>query len=362
MNSCLVVIQNLTRSGSPQTFLHIIKVLKENGFVVDAFVYAVRNKDADLYFLEQYKKVCRNIFFGKMKLNGLFYKFFPFVKFLNIKKVIKEYQYQLVISNNIYFIADCSAHRKKIKTSKLVFYALGNVNIKSKFAVIRKKEKYVRKFIKYIDAYIALSTVAIPKDNIAPAGKTYMLMDYPDEYYPKLEKRPIINKVVLGQIGYYCSNKNQLFSLNVVKKLAEMGIDVSLMLVGYKSIEEPTYQEMILSYITRNNLTGKVVMLPSDFDKKQLFTSIDILLLPSLHEGLALSLMEAQFSNIKCIASSNVPRDVDFGLCSFLQLEPLEWSKEILKTIGKAPRLPNRIYGKNEFETKFRSILKEIFE
>ncbi len=360
MNSCLIVIQNLTRSGSPQTFLHVIEVLRKKGFLVDVFVYAVRNKNADLYFYNEYKKICRNIFVGKMKLNGLSYKFFPFLKFFNIKSTIKKNGYNIVISNNIYFMADCSAHKNKLKKQKLIYYALGNVNIQSKFALIRKKEVFVRKYIKGVDAYIALSSLAIPNDDIAPKGKVYTLMDYPNEYFPDVVKKPNNDEIVLGQIGYYCSNKNQLFSLSVLKELIENGQSARLLLVGFKLSEEPRYYDEMVEFIDKHNLTSAVTFLPSDYSKKMLFEQIHILLLPSLFEGLSITLLEAQFSNTYCIASDSVPRDVNFGLCTFSKLKREEWLKNINDIRNKNIVRPSHIYGKDEFENSLSLIIDGV--
>ena len=361
MNSCLIVIQNLTRSGSPQTFLHVIKALKEKGFIVDAFVYAVRDDKVDLYFYEQYKEVCRNIFISRMRLNGLSYKMFPLTKFGNIKKTIKKNQYDLIISNNIYFMADCSKHKNKLKYPKLIYYALGNVNIKSKHIIIRKKEKYIRKYIKGIDAYIALSSIAVPVDDIVPEGRLYSLMDYPDVYYPNITKKPAENEIVLGQIGYYCHNKNQLFSLEVLKELISRGEQARLLFVGFKLSEEPQYFDEMQKFIKKNCLSSFVTFLPSDYDKKDLFEQIHALLLPSLHEGLAIALMEAQFSNTYCVASNNVPVDVDFGLCSFSKLELETWLERVLavKTMGSFK--PHKIYQKQDFQRIFDIIITDVF-
>ncbi len=360
MNSCLIVIQNLTRSGSPQTFLHVIEVLNKRGFVVDAFVYAVRDKATDLYFYDKYKKACRNVFFQKMKLNGISYKLFPFTKFNKIKRAIRKNRYNLVISNNIYFMADCSAHKRKVNNAKLIFYALGNVNIQSKFAIIRRKERFVRQFIKGVDAYVAISSVAIPKDNIAPKDRLYILMDYPDNAFPEIVKTPIHDEIVLGQIGYYCLNKNQLFSLSLLKELLDRGLKARLVFIGFKLSEEPKYYDEMKEFINKFNLNHAVTLLSSDYDKKLFFENIHILLMPSYHEGLPITLLEAQLSNTYCLISDSITRDADFGLCSFSKLNKEDWINDILTIKEKKDFKPSRFYGSKEFLNSFSLVIDDV--
>lgn len=362
LNRCLIAIQNLTKSGSPQTFLHVIELLKKKGFVVDVFVYAIRDKKIDLYFYDEYKKVCNNIFVSHLKLNGLSYKLFPFTKFRKIKKVIKTNNYNFVLSNNIYLVACCSANQSKLNNPKLIYYALGNVNIKSKFAIIQKKENYVRKFIKNIDAYIALSSVAIPNDGIAPKDRVYKVMDYPNEFFPSIKRKPIQDEIIMGQIGYYCSNKNQLFSLAVLKKLIDCGQKARLMFIGFKLSEEPRYFDEMMSFIEKNNLSQYVTFLPADYNKKDFFEHINVLLLPSLYEGLSITLLEAQFSNVFCVASEFVPKDVDFGLCHFSELRIGEWATTIVNIKNNNKSKPIRRYEKQDFERAFSNIIDDVMK
>ena len=358
MKKCLIVIQNLTKSGSPQTFLHVIDVLRMKGFNVDVFVFSVINETTDLALLEAYKKVCNQIFFDRINMNGLVYKLYPLLLFKRIKKTVSVGEYDLLFTNNIYVSAFFA--KKKHKNFKVAYYALGNANLKSHYYLLRKKDKWIKKLACRVDAYIALSSVAIFDEYQIDSAKLHMLMDYPECYFPFLKKKnsPILR---LGQIGYFCQNKNQLFSLKLANLLKEDHINVRLSFIGYQSSEEPLYLENLKNQVSELKLDKEVVFLPHDYDKKEFFENIDIFLLPSLHEGLSLALMESQFSNVFSIASDTVPADVDFGLLKRLPLNVNCWKDEIKKQEYLNLKKPKHIYTKDDFNKKLTEIINSLF-
>ncbi|WP_396128562.1 glycosyltransferase [Exiguobacterium mexicanum] len=131
------------------------------------------------------------------------------------------------------------------------------------------------------------------------------------------------------QIGYYASNKNQIFSLSLLKKLIENGYSVHLNFIGY--INEKNYFEEMKEYIDKKNLNDYVSFLPHDYDKQKIFSDTSVLLLPSHQEGLGIVLLEAQAAGVKCIASSNVSSDANLGLCQFVSLKSKDlWIEKII--------------------------------
>ena len=185
-------------------------------------------------------------------------------------------------------------------------------------------------------------------------------MDYPNEYFPSIQK-DLHGGIILGQIGYYCDNKNQLFTLEILNDLVRNGKNARIYFIGYPSSEEPQYIGRMREYIHKNNLESHIKFLPSNFSKEQFFKKIDMLLLPSIHEGLSLTLMEAQFSNIFCLASSGVPKDVNFGLCKFIELRKEFWIDAIESFNDLGQLKPIRIYKKEEFEETLMSVIHQIF-
>ena len=62
--------------------------------------------------------------------------------------------------------------------------------------------------------------------------------------------------------------------------------------------------------------------------------NIDLILMPSLYEGVPVSLIEAQAAGVPAIISENISRDVDMelGLLNFVTIDSeKQWLEEILK-------------------------------
>lgn len=359
MKSCLVVIQNLTKSGSPQTFLHVIEALKKEGFVVDTYAYSVFDDKADLAMLKAYQDVCRNIYFNKINGNSLLYRFFPFLLLSSIKKLIKKGQYDMFLTNNFYISAYVA--KKEYGKIKNVYYSLGNVNQKSKYWIFRRKDIYIKKLVTKVDAYIGISNLAFFDDIEVDSNKKFVLMDSPNNYYPNIVKDNN-RDLTIGQIGYFSENKNQLFTIELFNKVKECFPNATLLFVGYQSSDEPNYIEEVKKRVADLGLSNSVSFLPPNYDKEALFKQIDVLLLPSFLEGLPISLMEAQFSNTPCIASEFISSDADFGLLKRLPLNTDEWLKEIRNTDYKIPRRPKYIYTSEEFEKRIKYIIDYVFK
>jgi glycosyltransferase involved in cell wall biosynthesis len=147
--------------------------------------------------------------------------------------------------------------------------------------------------------------------------------------YRSIDKLKNTNTIRLLQLGYFCRNKNQMFSLRLLKQMTDKGRSVHLNLMGFE--QEMEYVKQMKEFINEFNLEQYVSFIPHDAEKKKVFAQTDIMLLPSFSEGLPLVLLEAQSARIKCIVSDTVPRDGNVGLCQFLGLGNIDaWEKEVL--------------------------------
>ena len=121
------------------------------------------------------------------------------------------------------------------------------------------------------------------------------------------------------QIGTYSHRKNQVFSVNILKALADKGIKAHLTFIGFP-LDEPDYIKDIEAAVKDNGLTGSVTFLPKDADVPKLLSESDYMLIPSLREGLPNVALEAQAMGVPCFISDTVNPETDCGLCEFLPL------------------------------------------
>ena len=133
----------------------------------------------------------------------------------------------------------------------------------------------------------------------------------------------------LVQVGYFCDNKNQRFTLEVFRALAAARPDARLSFVG---AAEGAYGEALRAAIRESGLEKRVTLLPPDADIPALLNRSTLLLLPSKAEGFGMALVEAQAVGLPCYASDAVPREADLGGVRYLPLSdgPDAWAKTIL--------------------------------
>lgn len=139
-------------------------------------------------------------------------------------------------------------------------------------------------------------------------------------------------EIRLIQVGTYSRRKNQCFSVDVLKRLLNMGQDARLTFVGFP-LDEPDYIHTVEKKVTDMGLEENVSFLPKDADVPLLLSESDFMLIPSLREGLPNVALEAQAMGVPCFLSDTVTKDTDCGLCVFLPLEKgaAVWAEEILR-------------------------------
>lgn len=141
------------------------------------------------------------------------------------------------------------------------------------------------------------------------------------------------------QVGYFCDNKNQRFTLEVFRALAAVHRDARLYFVGDAG---NAYGEALRSMIREARLEDRVTLLPPDADLPALMKRSALLLLPSKAEGFGMVLIEAQAVGLPCYASDAVPPEANLGGVRFLPLSdgPDAWARTILEERRFTRKIP----------------------
>lgn len=138
----------------------------------------------------------------------------------------------------------------------------------------------------------------------------YNVEDLKTKYRVDREKFNFIN------IGRFEDEKNPLFLIEVFNELIKIRDDVNLTIIGHGKLEGK-----IKETINKYNLRDKVKLLPHNSCVPEVLSTMDYFILPSLHEGLGIVLIEAQAMGLPCFASSTVPMEAQLGLCNYIPLE-----------------------------------------
>lgn len=135
----------------------------------------------------------------------------------------------------------------------------------------------------------------------------------------------------LLQIGYFCENKNQLFSIKLLKSLLDENIDVCLKIIGFS--QDGEYYAKMLKFIDQLSVSERICFLPPNIDKAEVFADTDVVLLPSFTEGLPLVALEAQSAGVETLLSDRISTDANLGLATYAEYNNLSEWKSAVKQI-----------------------------
>lgn len=135
------------------------------------------------------------------------------------------------------------------------------------------------------------------------------------------------NRTVIGHVGRFCEQKNQLFLLDVFKEYLKKDNDALLVLVG-----EGPKKTMALTKAKTLGVQESVIFLGQRNDVPDILQALDVLVLPSLFEGLPVVGIEAQASGLPVIASSAVTQELNIVGVEYIDLDASldKWVEGIL--------------------------------
>jgi len=138
---------------------------------------------------------------------------------------------------------------------------------------------------------------------------------------------------VAGHVGRFVAQKNHAYLIERFAELQSVLGNAILLLAGDGPLRSQMEQK-----VRELNLTGKVQFLGVRSDVERLLQAFDVFVFPSHHEGLPVTLIEAQGAGLPCIISDHITREVDMGLglIDFLPLRnPASWVDRIIAVAQK---------------------------
>ena len=141
------------------------------------------------------------------------------------------------------------------------------------------------------------------------------------------EKYGITTKFLLGHVGRFTVQKNHAFIVDIFRELCKIRNDCTLMLVG-----NGEFLENIKNKVNDLNLTEKVIFVDFQEDIYKYYSAMDLFLMPSLFEGLPITLVEAQANGLPSLVSDAVTKECDLtGLVEFFPLSEsnVRWAERI---------------------------------
>jgi glycosyltransferase involved in cell wall biosynthesis len=109
---------------------------------------------------------------------------------------------------------------------------------------------------------------------------------------------------VVGHTGMFIPVKNHLFILEVFREILKIRENSVLLLIG-----EGELFEDIKKKAEDMGIGQKVLFLGTRGDVDKLYQAMDAFIMPSLHEGLPLSALEAQAAGLRCVLSETISKE-----------------------------------------------------
>lgn len=144
----------------------------------------------------------------------------------------------------------------------------------------------------------------------------------------KIELNIKENEVVIGHVGRFDRFKNQRFVIDVFAEYLKENPNAKLVLTGDGDLKSE-----LGKYAIQLNISDRIIFTGVRNDIPVLMNVFDVLLFPSIIEGLGGVVLEAQAAGTPAVISENVPKTVDVGLglitrCS-LETDKSVWIKNI---------------------------------
>lgn len=137
--------------------------------------------------------------------------------------------------------------------------------------------------------------------------------------------------VVIGNVGRFAPQKNHVFLIKIFSEMARKNSNVVLVLVGDGELRKDIQEQ-----VEKLGICDKVIFTGVRKDVSRLLQVMDVFLFPSLHEGLPVSIVEAQAAGVPCIISDKVP--IECKMTDLVQQISLEesierWVDAVFKTV-----------------------------
>lgn len=138
--------------------------------------------------------------------------------------------------------------------------------------------------------------------------------------------------LVVGNVARFADQKNHRYLIEIFNEMQKMDSRAKLVLVGRGEREDE-----MRSLVDDLGIHDKVLFLGVRDDVPRLLNAMDVFVMPSLYEGLPVTVVEAQANGLPVIASSTITDEVFFGGPSEqldLGLSACEWARKAVEVGG----------------------------
>lgn len=165
-------------------------------------------------------------------------------------------------------------------------------------------------------------------------GLTIKDFTFSEEWRKQIRKDfGIKNEIVVGHVGRFNRQKNHDYLLDVFKEFSKSKENVVLLLVGIGELEIQIQEKA-----RKLDLLDKIIFTGVRSDVSHLLMAMDILVFPSIYEGMPNVVIEAQCTGLPCVISDSITHEVkitDLVTMESIHDAPSKWSASISQSLEK---------------------------
>lgn len=167
---------------------------------------------------------------------------------------------------------------------------------------------------------------------------------------------------VVAHVGRFTVAKNHKKVISVFKAVKEIKPNAVLLLVG-----DGEEHDNIKMWIKQYGINDSIIMTGKVTDPQNYYPLINVLILPSIFEGVPVTVIESQISGIPCVISDVVNTDVVISnTCHYLNINQSDriWAEKLIAASKERTQLNenaqkyNIDYAVKLLETKYDKLLK----
>lgn len=306
MKRLLCIMSGMNVGGAETFIMKIYRIIDKEKFQFD---FCVNMPIEENYYSKEIQNYGGKIYVLPPKKEG------PLRQFLAIKKVVKDNRYDYILKVKQHSLACLDllaaklggAHNLILRSSNAATSSMIYEFLHKLFAFLPKKIPTVK-----IAPSIEAAEYTFGKKQVSE-NMVHILnngVDTPKFTYDKVSAEAFRaeygidqEKLVIGHIGRFSPQKNHDFLIDVFSEIVKKNNNAILVLVGVGEL-----QNNIKRKVETMGLNEKVLFTGLRDDIPRMLSACDIIVFPSLYEGMPNTIIEAETNGLPCLVSDTVTR------------------------------------------------------
>ena len=248
--------------------------------------------------------------------------------------------------NNKLVSLDVFKYAKKYGVSKRVIHSHNSAQKQNAF-IHQMREKFTElRMDKYVTDYFACSEEAGKwmfgnrEFTIIKNSVDTNIFYYNEVTRSQIQKKyGLEGKIVVGTVGRLVNSKNPKFMLDIFDSLQKKNTEAVFLHVGNGEL-----MDILLQVREQYEWKDKYLFVGNKRNVADYMNAMDVFILPSIHEGIPIVLVEAQAPGLQCLVADNITQTCDLtGNMEFLPIQDSAdiWAEKIIELASKRRKSEN---------------------